>query len=101
MENNPPGALGDYAACIGDMRGTPNNPDAEHWFNVNSNGAIIIASPNPAPGNPAAAGFQVVTWRSNTRFSMIEDGTSNTFLAGEKQIPNKMFGRQKVGDGPL
>src|SRR4029079_10265528 len=37
----------------------------------------------------------------NTRLSMIEDGTSNTFLAGEKQIPSKMFGRLKVGDGPI
>lgn len=99
--NNPPGALGDYAACIGDMRGVPNNPNAEHWFNVNSNGAIIIATPNPAPSNPAPATHQVVTYKSNTRLAMIEDGTSNTFLAGEKQVPPKMFGRQKVGDGPI
>src|SRR5688572_20172753 len=27
--NNPPGATGDYAACVGDMRGTPNNPNAQ------------------------------------------------------------------------
>jgi prepilin-type N-terminal cleavage/methylation domain-containing protein len=99
--NNPPGALGDYAACVGDMRGTPNNPNAEHWFNVNSNGAIIIATPSPAPKNPDAAGVQVNQWKSNTRLALIEDGTSNTFLAGEKQVLPKMFGRQKVGDGPL
>ena len=53
--NNLPGALGDYAACVGDMRGTPNNPNAQNWFNVNSNGAIIIATPQPAPPNPAPA----------------------------------------------
>jgi prepilin-type N-terminal cleavage/methylation domain-containing protein len=100
-QNNPPGALGDYAACIGDMRGTANNPNSENWFNVTSNGAIIIASPMPAPPNPAPAGQIVTTWTSNTRLSMIEDGTSNTFLAGEKQIPSKMFGRLKVGDGPI
>src|SRR5262249_32454729 len=41
VANNPPGALGDYAVCVGDMRGTPNNPSQQHWFNTNSNGAII------------------------------------------------------------
>src|SRR5262245_48001836 len=33
--NNPPGALGDYAVCGGDMRGTPNNPSSQNWFNTN------------------------------------------------------------------
>ncbi|QDU28471.1 hypothetical protein ETAA8_35720 [Anatilimnocola aggregata] len=99
--NNLPGSVGDYAACVGDMRGTPNDPNAQNWFNTNSNGAIIIGSPDPAPANPAAAGFAVNTWTCNTRLSSIEDGTSNTFLVGEKHVPNKMFGRLKVGDGPI
>ncbi|WP_425614344.1 DUF1559 domain-containing protein [Anatilimnocola sp. NA78] len=99
--NNLPGSVGDYAACVGDMRGTPNNPSAQNWFNTNSNGAIIIATPVPAPANPAAAGFQVTMWSSNTRLASIEDGTSNTFLVGEKHVPNKMFGMLKVGDGPI
>jgi prepilin-type N-terminal cleavage/methylation domain-containing protein len=99
--NNIPGAVGDYAACIGDMRGLPNNPNAQNWFNVNSNGAIIIASPQPAPGNPSPPTTQVLTWNSNTRMALIEDGTSSTFLVGEKHVPAKMFGRLKVGDGPI
>ena len=99
--NNPPGAVGDYAACVGDMRGLPNDPNAQNWFNTNSNGAIIIATPLPAPANPTAATTTVPTWNSNTRLAMIEDGTSNTFLAGEKHVPNKMFGRLRVGDGPI
>src|SRR5439155_957027 len=31
----------------------------------------------------------------------IRDGTSNTFLAGEKHVPKDMFGRLKVGDGSI
>jgi len=99
--NNLPGSCGDYAACVGDMRGIPNDPNAQNWFNTNSNGAIIIGNPMPAPANPAAAGFLVPQFTSNTRLAVIEDGTSNTFLVGEKHVPVKMFGRLKVGDGPI
>jgi len=100
-QNNPPGALGDYAACVGDMRGNPNNPNAENWFNTESNGAIIIGSTVPTVSTGSAQTLVLTIWTSNTRFSRIEDGTSTTFLAGEKHIPAKMFGRPKVGDGPL
>jgi prepilin-type N-terminal cleavage/methylation domain-containing protein len=99
--NNLPGSCGDYAACVGDMRGIPNNPNAQNWFNTNSNGAIIIGTPTPAPANPAAAGFLVQNFSCNTRLASIEDGTSNTFLVGEKHVPIKMLGRLKVGDGPI
>jgi prepilin-type N-terminal cleavage/methylation domain-containing protein len=103
IANNPPGALGDYAACVGDMRGTPNSPTIEDWFNSSSNGAIIIANATPAPATspPPAASVVITSFTSLTKISSISDGTSNTFLAGEKHIPLGMLGRAKVGDGPL
>lgn len=90
--NNPPGACGDYAACVGDFRGTDNNPNSPQWFAITANGAIILAT--VVAGTPPQ-------FKSNTRLAVITDGTSNTFLAGEKHIPMKMFGHLKVGDGPL
>jgi prepilin-type processing-associated H-X9-DG protein/prepilin-type N-terminal cleavage/methylation domain-containing protein len=98
--NNPPGALGDYAACVGDMRGTPNDPNVQNWFNTSSNGAIIVATPTPAVGNTDSPN-KSVTWKSNTNLQSITDGSSNTFLLGEKHVPAGMFGRAKVGDGSI
>jgi prepilin-type N-terminal cleavage/methylation domain-containing protein len=90
--NNPPGACGDYAACVGDFRGSANNPSSPQWFAITANGAIILAT--VVSGTPPQ-------FKSNTRLAVITDGTSSTFLAGEKHIPMKMFGHLKVGDGPL
>jgi prepilin-type N-terminal cleavage/methylation domain-containing protein len=100
-QNNPPGALGDYGVCVGDMRGTPNNPNSENWFNTSSNGAIIIGTPTPAVSTTSPQTLVVTSWSSYTGLSRILDGSSNTFLAGEKHVPLGMFGRLKIGDGPL
>ncbi len=84
---NPTGALGDYAGSLGDMRGNPNNPNSQQWPGVNANGALIR-------GTRMSDG----SYRSNTTLKDIRDGTTNTFLAGEKHVPQGMFGRGKVGD---
>jgi prepilin-type processing-associated H-X9-DG protein len=85
------------------MRGTPNNPNSENWFNSSSNGAIIIANATPAYAtNPhPTAHLGIASFTSLTNLASITDGTSNTFLAGEKHVPAGMLGRAKVGDGPL
>jgi prepilin-type N-terminal cleavage/methylation domain-containing protein len=99
--NNPPGALGDYAGCVGDMRGLPNDPNSQNWFNTNSNGAIIIGTTTPSVSTNSPQSLVITKFKSNTTFADIRDGTSSTFLAGEKHVPQGMFGRPKVGDGPL
>jgi hypothetical protein len=84
------------------MRGTPNNPNAQNWFNTVSNGAIIVGVPTPAtPSTATNANLVLTSWRHSLNFADILDGTANTFLVGEKHVPLKMFGRAKVGDGPI
>ena len=89
--NQPPGALGDYAACLGEY-GFFASPAAEVCFSdTRGNGAMIVGTFNNTTR----------TWRSNTGINSISDGTTNTFLVGEKHVPAGMFGRLKVGDGSI
>ena len=88
--NQPPGALGDYAGNVGEY-GFLASPPQEVCFGTTANGALIQGSVNTTTG--------VIT--SYTSISSITDGTSNTFLVGEKHVPAGMFGRLKVGDGSI
>ena len=49
-------------------------------------------------GNPSS---DYANFTSNTKLGSITDGTSNTFLAGEKHVPLGLFGKLQVGDGSL
>jgi prepilin-type N-terminal cleavage/methylation domain-containing protein len=88
--NNPPGGLGDYAGCVGTVDNYPTNTNDISWASIRANGALIQGEA------PVGASF-----RGLTNFPTITDGLSNTFLAGEKHVPQGMFGRAKVGDGSI
>src|SRR5262249_6335569 len=93
---NVPGALGDYAAC---------NGDADADFIINPNGVLIQAqvpytsgqtNPTPAGQVPCTTAPCVVqSWNSRTRIASVTDGTSNTFLIGEKYVRLTSFGRDE------
>jgi len=87
--NQPPGALGDYAACLGEY-GYYGSPPSELLFGTGANGAMTVGTLDAATGK--------IT--SFTKIASITDGTSNTFLV-EKHVPAGMFGRLKVGDGSI
>ncbi len=88
--NSPPGGLGDYAGCVGTVNNYPTAPADISWASVRANGALI-------QGQPPVAG----SFKGLTQFSSITDGLSNTFLCGEKHVPQNMLGRLKVGDGSI
>ena len=93
---NVPGALGDYAACNGDT-------DAD--FIISPHGVLIQAqvkytsgqtNPTPAGQVPCTAAPCVIqAWNSRTRIASVTDGTSNTFLIGEKYVRLTSFGRNE------
>jgi prepilin-type N-terminal cleavage/methylation domain-containing protein/prepilin-type processing-associated H-X9-DG protein len=88
--NNPSGALGDYAGSVGSCTAYPPTSTSVIWSGTSANGALIQGVLN-ANGS----------FTSLTSLAKITDGTSNTFLAGEKHVPAGMYGRAKVGDGSI
>lgn len=84
-----PGALGDYGANGGQFAG----PIVD---NPLCNGVMCQAISQ-------TSGFQVVSTQSQTRLRDVTDGTSNTFLVGEKHVPRSKFGQSgpSWGDGAI
>jgi hypothetical protein len=84
-----PGVLGDYAANGGQFAGAiVDNPLC--------NGVMCQA-------NWQITNDQLVESESQTRLRDILDGTSNTFLAGEKHVPQSKYGQSgpSWGDGAI
>ncbi len=84
-----PGALGDYAANGGQFAG----PIVD---NPLCSGAVCQANATLANGLLADS-------KSQTRLRDITDGTSNTFLVGEKNVPRSKYGQSGPlwGDGAI
>ncbi len=89
-----PGALSDYAGVSGNAGSYPGaNPT---WYDGPfGNGTIIGAD---ACTNSTAA--RIASFRGLVPLTAVIDGTSNTFLVGEKQVPRASLG-VGVGDGSI
>ena len=93
------GALGDYACCVG----TSVEGD---WSGDGGNGAVIVASWSYQVGfrQPQV----IANWKSQTKFSNIRDGLTNTIFIGEKHVLPGTFGTNtpasvdaNTGDGSI
>jgi prepilin-type N-terminal cleavage/methylation domain-containing protein/prepilin-type processing-associated H-X9-DG protein len=85
-----PGAVSDYAGNIG----TYGSPDVNNgwgiWWSGDANGVIIRGTGDDnLDGSP---------FRSQITIASITDGTSNTFLMGEKHVPVGHLGDPAWGD---
>jgi hypothetical protein len=78
-DGGPSGGLSDYAACAGN--GTQDGVNANGVINANANGAMICAR-----WELDSTQTRIVDWKGVVRLAIITDGTSNTFLIGEKHV---------------
>src|SRR5207244_2939298 len=89
-----PGSAGDYAASSGTRDGYGGELDG--WDSptlTNANGAMVCADSVVTAG-------RVTKWKSRTAFRSIKDGTSHTFLVGERHVPAETF-NSDIGDGSV
>jgi hypothetical protein len=74
------GALCDYAGNHGDLSPGSTGAETDFYFGGRGTGVIISVRPRCRDGRPVDALDRV-------RMSSVTDGTSSTFLLGEKHIP--------------
>jgi prepilin-type N-terminal cleavage/methylation domain-containing protein len=73
-----PGALGDYAVCVG-------NYEDDYWWDARGHG-------------PANGAFLIECNNQALTFASITDGLSNTLFLGEKHVPPGGFGTSAAWD---
>jgi prepilin-type N-terminal cleavage/methylation domain-containing protein len=101
--NTYPGALSDYAGCAGNLASysAPINPI---WLDSPMAPGTIVSSnvclPNSGGVVGSGAAATVPMFKGQVTLTGITDGTSNTLLVGEKQVPTVNFG-VSVGDGSI
>jgi hypothetical protein len=84
-----PGMVGDYAGNEGTYADAAGNPV---WVSVNASGVIIRGS---------AADPVTRIEKSQASLGAIPDGTSNTFMVGEKHVPTVGLYRVPYGDSSI
>ena len=87
-----PGALCDYAGNHGDLTPGATGASTDFYFGGNGTGVIISVRPKCSDGRAIAQSDRI-------RMASVSDGTSNTFLFGEKFIPPEQLGQFPV-DSP-
>lgn len=81
---NVKGALCDYAGNHGDLTPGAIGKPTDFYFGGNGTGVIISVRPNCKNG-------EAISPRDRIRMASVSDGTSSTFLFGEKFVPYKQL----------
>jgi prepilin-type N-terminal cleavage/methylation domain-containing protein len=88
-----PGSAGDYSCSSGDRSSYGGELDGWGATLTAANGALICAE-------STVSGGRIVSWKSRTSLASITDGTSNTFLIGEKHVPRDTI-NSDIGDASI
>lgn len=86
VELDVEGALSDYAGNHGDLTPGATGAPTDFYFGGNGTGVIISVRPRCKNGDAIAPADRV-------RMASVSDGTSNTFLFGEKFVPVNGLGQ--------
>ena len=86
------GALCDYAGNHGDLTPGATGDPTDFYYGGNGTGVIISSRPDCENGRAVAS-------LDHTQMSSVSDGTSNTFLLGEKYVPTQ-YVKQFPFDSP-
>ncbi len=87
------GALGDYAGNHGDLSPGATGAATDFYFGGNGTGILITSRARCLNGRP-------MEWVDRIRMHNVSDGLSNTFLAGERNVPMTRI-RMLPDDGPI
>jgi prepilin-type N-terminal cleavage/methylation domain-containing protein len=87
------GAAGDYAGNHGDLSPGSTGAPTDFFFGGNGTGVLVTSRAACEGGRPS-------TWIDRIRIADITDGTSSTFLAGERHLPAAGLGHWP-DDGPV
>ena len=96
--NHMPGAVGDYACSVhhNDITGFQASPPSMNY--IYASGALIRTEAFAPPWDWTAI-IQDFRWKAPTCTADILDGTSNTFLIGEKHVRPENLGKRTGGAG--
>ncbi|MCA9183416.1 MAG: DUF1559 domain-containing protein [Planctomycetales bacterium] len=90
-----PGSVGDYAGNVGTFGAPNSNGDIQGiWWSTSANGVLVRGTQRPG-----GSGTDPV--QSQVTFGSITDGTSNTFLIGEKHVPQVGLYHVNYGDSSI
>ncbi len=88
-----PGAISDYGGNHGDLSPGASGNSTDFYHGGNGTGILITSRAACESGVPK-------TWIDRLRISDALDGTSNTFLVGERHVPLRYL-REFPSDGPM